>query len=199
LGFLAALAAGRGDLPGALALLALAGLADTMAGRVAHGWHLESEIGAELDSLASLLVWGVAASLLAYNAGLRDWGAGGVVIASLAALGAAWRLCKGDLQSNQSGLRGLPLPLAGALLCTAVAFGAGPGWLAGLVLVLVSAQMLPLRYPRPAVPLLVAMPLLLSLGLAAFGIKWGWALPGLAALVWGTMGPFFAQTMRARA
>jgi CDP-diacylglycerol--serine O-phosphatidyltransferase len=191
LAFLAALAAGRGDKHAALSLLALAGLADTLAGRVAHGWELQSEIGAELDSLASLMVWGVATMLLAYSAGLAQLGPWGTALTGLGAISAAWRLCKGDLQQGRSLHEGLPLPAAGALTVAAVAFQAPPVALAYLVLAAAIAQLLPVRYPRPAVPLLLAMPLLLSLGAAAFNWPWGWALPGAAALIWGFAGPFF--------
>jgi CDP-diacylglycerol---serine O-phosphatidyltransferase len=121
LGFLAALAAGRGELDGALSLLALAGLADTLAGRAAHGWNLESEIGAELDSLASLMAWGVAASMLAYSAALAPLGPWGMALAGWAALAAAWRLCKGDVQEGRSHHEGLPLPAAGVPLAAAAA------------------------------------------------------------------------------
>lgn len=191
LAFLAALAAGRGDLKSALSLLALAGLADTLAGRVAHGWSLTSEIGAELDSLASLMVWGVAAVLLAYSAGLESLGPWGLVLAGVAAISAAWRLCKGDLQQGRSAHEGLPVPAAGAILVAAVAFKAPPAALACLILAGAIAQLLPVRYPRPAVPLVIAAPLLLSLAAAAFNWPWGWALPGAAGLVWGFAGPFF--------
>lgn len=190
LGFLAVLAAGRGDWKGGLSLLALAGLADTLAGRAAHGWQLESELGAELDGLASMLAWGVAAPVLAHAAGLARLGLVGDLAAGFAALAAAWRLCKGDVQQGRAWHEGLPLPAAGALLAAAAALQAPPLALAGLAVGLGLAQLLSLRYPRPAVPLALAAPLLLSLGLAGFGWVWGWALPGAAAIAWGLGGPF---------
>lgn len=199
LGFLATLAAGRGEGATAASLLALAGLADTLAGRVAHGWRLESEIGAELDSLASLMVWGVAPAILAMQAGLDGLGGLGLGLATLSAVAAAWRLCKGDTQAGRSAHEGLPLPAAGAMLVAAIVFQAPPQALGALVLILAVAQLLPLRYPRPAVPLLVALPLLFSLGAAAFRQPWGWALPGLAALAWGLGAPFFARRTHKRA
>ena len=199
LGFLATLASGRGDSKAALGLLALAGLADTLAGRVAHGWALESEMGAELDSLASLMTWGVAASLLAYSAGLESLGLPGILLAGFAAMAAAWRLCKGDVQQGREVHEGLPLPAAGALLTAAVAFNAPPLILAGLILLAGLGQLLPIRYPRPAVSLVAAVSLLLSLGVAAFGLRAGWILPGLAGLIWGLGGPLFRSRKVVRA
>jgi phosphatidylserine synthase len=199
LGFLGALAAGRGDTGVALSHMALAGLIDTLAGRVAHGWNLESEIGAELDSLASLMLWGVAAGLLAYTTALRDLGRWGTVLACLYVAAAAWRLCKGDVQTGASDHDGLPLPAAGALLTAAAAFHAPTALHVGLIVVLVPALLLPLRYPRPAVPLPLAAPLLLSLGFGAFIQPWGWVLPAAAALAWGLGAPFFYRPAAARA
>jgi CDP-diacylglycerol--serine O-phosphatidyltransferase len=198
-GFLAVLAAGRGEGSQALICLALGGLVDTLAGRVAHGWKLESELGAELDSLASLVLWGVATGLLAYSAALSKLGGFGTLLACLYAAAAAWRLCKGDVQTGRPEHLGLPLPAAGALLSAAVAFDASAGLVAALVLGLSAAMLLPLRYPRPAVPLPALALLLVSLGAAALGWRWGWALPGIAAGAWGLGAPFYFRLQRSLA
>jgi len=194
LGFLAALAAGKGERDNALGLLAVAALADSLAGFSAQGWSLASDLGAELDSLAALMVWGVAPALLAYNNGLDTLGGWGLALAGLTAVSAAWRLCRGDVQGGRDRYQGLPLPVAGLALVSAVAWPLPVPWVAGLILALCGAQLSPWTWPRRPMSRLVAVPLLLSLAFAAAGVNAAWLLPGVAALVWALLVPF--QTRR---
>lgn len=196
LGFLASLAAGKGETGPALSLLAVAAVADGLAGRAAHGWRLSTAIGAELDSLASVLVWGVATALLMHHQTLADLGAGGDALAGLVAVSAAWRLCKGDVQTGAKVYQGLPLTAAGVVLVAAVAFDL-PAWaLAGLCLGLSAALLAPLPYPRVTAKLVWVAPLFLSLGAAAFGWRAGWALPGLCALAYALFALFLPRPLR---
>jgi len=196
LGFLASLAAGKGEIGPALSLLAVAAVADGLAGRAAHGWNLTSEIGAELDSLASVLVWGVATALLMHHQQLAGLGMRGILLAGLVAVSAAWRLCKGDVQTGAKVYDGLPLPAAGVVLVAAVAFEVPVGMLSALSLALCAAMLAPLPYPRISGKLLWVAPLFLSLGAAAFGWRPGWALPGLAGLAYSLFALFLPRPVR---
>jgi phosphatidylserine synthase len=193
LGFLASLAAGKGDLDQAFSMLALAAMADALAGWAAQGLKQATPIGAELDSLASLVVWGVAVALLAYAQGLRDLGIFGLASAGLIAASAAWRLCRGDAQNGRDRYEGLPLPVAGAILAGALALGAPAPCLVCLALVLAAAQTGPWVYPRIRPGLIWFSPVFLSLGLAAFGWRAGWILPGLVAVGYTVVAPLLLR------
>jgi CDP-diacylglycerol--serine O-phosphatidyltransferase len=199
LGFLASLAAGKGDLDQALSLLAMAAMADALAGWAAQGLRLATPIGAELDSLASLVVWGVAVALLAYAQCLQGLGPLGLGLAGLAAVSAAWRLCRGDGQNARERYEGLPLPAAGAVLAAALALGCPAPWLALLVAVLAVAQVGPWSYPRIRPGLIWFLPVFLSLGAAAVGWRPGWALPGVVAAGYAVFAPLYVRVRAARA
>jgi phosphatidylserine synthase len=198
LGFLAVLAAGKGDLDQALRWAALAAMADALAGWSAQGMKLATPIGAELDSLASLVVWGLAVALLAYTQGLQSLGFFGLAETGLVAVAAAWRLCRGDGQNGRDVYEGLPLPAAGAILAAAVALDTPPVWLAALVLALAVAQLGPWTYPRLKPKLAWLTPLFVSLGAAAFGWRPGWILPGLVAAGYAVSEPLLVRFKVAR-
>src|SRR5665213_2311728 len=191
LGFLASLAAGKGNVDESLGLLALAAMADALAGSAAQGLKQATPIGAELDSLASLIVWGLAVALLAYALGLQSLGLPGLGLAGLIVAAAAWRLCRGDSQNARHRYEGLPLTAAGATLVAALALGAAPLVVAGLVMALAVAQLGLWTYPRIRPKLIWFAPVFVSLGLAAFGWREGWVLPGLAAVGYILGAPFF--------
>jgi CDP-diacylglycerol--serine O-phosphatidyltransferase len=193
LGFLAALAAGTGGPGQALQLLALAAMADLFAGWTAQGLNQATPIGAELDSLASLIVWGVAVALLAYTQGLESFGRTGTLMAGLVAAVAAWRLCRGDSQHARRHYDGLPLPAAGVILASASALGAPAAALLILIPVLALAQVGPWTYPRLKPGLVRLAPVLLCLGLAAIGWRAAWLIPGGAAALYAAGAPFFVR------
>jgi len=190
LGLLAALAAGRGETSGALSLMALAAMADSLAGWSAQGMSLRSDLGAELDSLASLMIWGVAAALLLYSQGLEALGGAGLGLAGLLAAAAAWRLCRGDVQTGRDRYQGLPLTVGGLLLVALVAWDASPGALAAGVLVVAAAWLSPFTWPRRRLSLWLAVTLLLSLLLAAEGWRPGWIIPAMVGGAWALLAPF---------
>jgi len=189
-GLLAALAAGRGDSASALSLLALAALADAMAGLSAQGLSLGSDLGAELDSLASLMVWGVATALLLYSQGLAALGPLGLGLAGLLAVSAAWRLCRGDVQTGRTRYQGLPLTVGGLLLVALVAWNAPPGLLAGGLLLVCAAWLSPFSWPKTRLNRWLALTLLLGLAAAAGGWRLGWIIPALVAGAWALWAPF---------
>jgi len=191
LGFMAALSAGAEETDNALRLLALAALADLLAGWTAQGMKQATPIGAELDSLAGLFTWGVATALLLFEASFAALGGWGAALAGLVAVGAAWRLCRGDTQTQRPVYEGLPLSAAGAAYAALVALNP-PVWAAVTVVALVSLALLgPWRYPRVKGGFLRMAPVFLSLAAAAlFGWKPGWILPGLAAFAYAAAAPF---------
>ncbi|MGH7441164.1 MAG: CDP-alcohol phosphatidyltransferase family protein [bacterium] len=193
LGFLAALAAGRGDAEQCVRLLALAALADALAGRAAQGLRQGTLLGAELDSLASMVVWGVAAALLAYNRGLEDLGFLGFFEPGFIAVVAAWRLCRGDLQNGRSYYEGLPISVAGLILVASCALGISAYGLAVLAALLAVLQLAPLRYPRYGISWLWMLPVFVSVAVAALGWRPGWILPLFTAVAYALAGPWLGR------
>jgi CDP-diacylglycerol--serine O-phosphatidyltransferase len=102
----------------------LAGLLDGLDGRVARLTHTQSEFGREYDSLADMVSFGLAPSLIVYLWALRElsqfgwhWGQVGWLTAFIYAVGAALRLARFNTQSTEISRRyfvGLPSPSAAA-------------------------------------------------------------------------------------
>lgn len=95
----------------AFVLIALAALADFFDGLVARAIHAVSNIGAELDSLADLVSFGLAPALVLYNLmlaqGAGHWG----LVALLLPVFGALRLARFNVDTNQTTtFTGLPIP-----------------------------------------------------------------------------------------
>jgi len=84
----------RGDLGGAAPFVALAILFDLFDGRIARLTGTTSAFGAQLDSLADLVSFGVAPALLAYRWGLEPLGALGWLAGAAFLTAAALRLAR---------------------------------------------------------------------------------------------------------
>ena len=98
---------------------------DGMDGRIARMTNTQSDFGAEYDSLADMVSFGVAPAVLAYEWMLRDVGKFGFLIAFVYVSGAALRLARFNVQKTVQDKRffkGLPSPSAAALVATTVWF-----------------------------------------------------------------------------
>ena len=93
-------------------------------GRVARMAGSTSRFGAEYDSIADTVSFGVAPALLAFSAGaLQELGWTGWVLAFIYAAGAALRLARFNTRASSTDKRyfqGLPSPSAAAVLITMV-------------------------------------------------------------------------------
>jgi len=92
---------------------------DGLDGRVARMTNSCSAFGAEYDSLADMVSFGLAPALLMYQWLLQDWGKVGWVIAFIYTVGAALRLARFNTQvgiADKRYFQGLPSPAAAALL-----------------------------------------------------------------------------------
>ncbi len=152
----------RGDLGGAAPFIALAILFDMFDGRIARLTGTTSAFGAQLDSLADLVSFGVAPALLAYRWGLEPLGALGWLAGAAFLTAAAIRLARfnvhaGDVPVDDDGITdapdpgshfsGLPSPAAAALIAATVLVApAGlhtmPSALLALALTLVPAALM---------------------------------------------------------
>jgi len=104
----------------------IAMIMDSLDGRVARMTNTESDFGAQYDSLADMVSFGLAPSLVMYEWSLSSMGKLGWLAAFIYAAGAALRLARFNTQVGTAGKRyfqGLPSPAAAALLAGAVWVG----------------------------------------------------------------------------
>lgn len=118
-GFYAVIAGMNGDfVAGAIAIF-IAMVFDGLDGRIARMTNSSSAFGAEYDSLADMVSFGLAPALLLYQWALSDFGKLGWLIAFVYTAGAALRLARFNTQvgvADKRYFQGLPSPAAAALL-----------------------------------------------------------------------------------
>lgn len=99
----------------------LACLADRYDGRVARFLNVSSELGKELDSLADLVSFGVAPSILAFNIyNFSNLGLLGYLLVLLFPIAGAYRLARFNVTEFDGEFYGIPITFAGmfmALYC----------------------------------------------------------------------------------
>ncbi|MGE0858998.1 MAG: CDP-diacylglycerol--serine O-phosphatidyltransferase [Gammaproteobacteria bacterium] len=125
-GFYAIVAAINGRFEAAAMAIAVAGVLDGMDGRIARLTNTQSDFGAQYDSLADMVSFGVAPALVMYEWGLRELGKLGFVVAFMYAAGAALRLARFNTQvgvADKRYFQGLPSPSAAMLVGSLVWFG----------------------------------------------------------------------------
>ncbi|WP_417728303.1 CDP-alcohol phosphatidyltransferase family protein [Roseovarius sp.] len=113
----------QGDYVRAVQLLLIAGVLDGLDGRLARLLRSSSAMGAELDSLADFVNFGVAAPLVIYYWGLQDTRQAGWIAVLFFAVCCVMRLARFNVSAREEGgkggsgayFQGLPSP-AGALL-----------------------------------------------------------------------------------
>lgn len=118
-GFYAVIAGMNGQYElGAIAIF-VAMIFDGLDGRIARMTNSSSAFGAEYDSLADMVSFGLAPALLVYQWALQDFGKLGWLIAFIYSVGAALRLARFNTQvgiADKRYFQGLPSPAAAALL-----------------------------------------------------------------------------------
>jgi len=129
LGFWAIVRAFHGQFAEAAPLVFWAILLDLLDGRIARMTGTTSEFGAELDSLADVVSFGVAPAMLAYSWGFATVPRVGWLVAFLFVVCGALRLARFNVQkSNVDGryFVGLPIPAAAAPVAALVNFAPTP-------------------------------------------------------------------------
>ncbi|WP_371195748.1 CDP-diacylglycerol--serine O-phosphatidyltransferase [Glaciecola sp. SC05] len=142
-GFYAVVMSMNGNFESAAIAIFVAMIFDGLDGRVARITNTQSAFGAEYDSMADMVSFGVAPALVAYNYGLTDLGKIGWLAAFIYVAGAALRLARFNTQvgiADKRFFQGLASPAAAALVAGMVWCGidyeiVGPdlGWLVALV------------------------------------------------------------------
>ncbi len=139
----------------AFIFIALAAVADFFDGLVARLIHAVSNIGAELDSLADLVSFGLAPALVLYNIMLQQGAGHWALVALMLPVFGAIRLARFNVDTNQTTtFTGLPIP------ANAIFWIGFTSWYA--------------TYPTPlwmVVVLIVALSLLMVCNLRMFSLK----------------------------
>lgn len=122
-GFYAIVAAQRADFEYAAIAVFIAMIMDGLDGRVARLTNTQSAFGAEYDSLADIVSFGIAPSLVVYSWGLSSLGKPGWIVAFFYAAATALRLARfnSTLQTQDKRyFQGLPCPSAAGLIAAMV-------------------------------------------------------------------------------
>ena len=145
-GFYAVVASMNGEFKLAAVAIFIAMIFDGLDGRVARMTNTQSPFGAEYDSMADMLSFGVAPALIAYNWGLNELGKMGWLAAFIFVAGAALRLARFNTMVGSADKRyfqGLASPAAAGIIAGGVWLGtehniAGGslGWLVAVITIL---------------------------------------------------------------
>ncbi len=94
-----------------------AGLVDRYDGKVARFLNVSSELGKELDSLADLVSFGVAPSIIVFSLyNLSDYGIIGYLLALIFPIAGAYRLARYNCSTFDGNYMGVPITIAGTFM-----------------------------------------------------------------------------------
>lgn len=211
-GFYAIVASMNGNFDNAAIAIFIAMILDGMDGRVARMTNTQSDFGAEYDSLADMVSFGVAPALVSFTWALQDLGKVGWVAAFVYCAGAALRLARFNTQlavADKNFFTGLASPSAAAIVAGTVwvfsdsgIAGADVAWLmavivpaAGLLMVsnvrYHSFKGLDLRGKVPFVALLAVVLVFVVVSIdpakVLLGVFMAYALSGPAYEIWTRM------------
>ncbi len=122
-GFFAILASINGNYEQAAMAIFMAMILDGLDGRVARLTNTQSAFGAEYDSLADVISFGLAPSIVLYQWALTDMGKVGWLAAFVYAAGTALRLARFNTQigiADKRYFQGLPSPAGAAIMAGAL-------------------------------------------------------------------------------
>lgn len=109
----------------------IAGILDTLDGRIARMMGTDSDFGREYDSLADLFTFGAAPALMTHVWGLHELGRIGWVVPLYYMVCTATRLARFNVQTKVADSRyfvGLPSPAAAGAVCSLLFYVPGPEW-----------------------------------------------------------------------
>jgi len=122
-GFYAIMACIDGKYDHAAIAILISAVIDALDGRIARLTHTTSKFGAEYDSLADLVAFGLAPGVLIFTWALHSFGRYGWLAAFLYVVCGALRLARFNVQIStveSKRFNGLPIPAAAALIATTV-------------------------------------------------------------------------------
>lgn len=199
-GYVSIVLTAQGEFLAAGWLILLANIFDILDGRLARLTSVTSRFGAELDSLADLVSFGVAPAFLVYSRYLEHDKILGLVVSGIFMLCGALRLARFNVTppSKHDFFEGLPIPAGAGILATMTIFELQffnfikiPNFIIPVVVLVTSYLMVSkVEYPamkktpktsgkRKLMVLLVLVALFINPPMTLFFISWGFALYGL--------------------
>ncbi|NRD75914.1 CDP-diacylglycerol--serine O-phosphatidyltransferase [Bacillus sp. BRMEA1] len=106
----------KGNLRLSLLLIFVAALADRFDGMIARKFHIESDLGKQLDSMSDIISFGVAPALLLYQGILHEFGGPGSFFTIFYIGCGAFRLARFNISESNGYFTGLPITAAGCLV-----------------------------------------------------------------------------------
>lgn len=146
-GFLALVAVYADRLYLAAALVALAGILDSLDGPLARRRASDGAFGTNLDSLSDLVSFGVAPALALYQGSLHAMPALGVAVCAFFVLCGTWRLARFPLIKDSRRFAGLPIPPTGVFVTVLAAWGPTPVVLVPVTIVLSGLMVSSVPFP----------------------------------------------------
>jgi len=208
-GFYAVVASMKGQFEPAAIAIFIAMIMDGLDGRVARMTGTQSDFGAEYDSMADIVSFGIAPALVTYNWALADQGKLGWLAAFVFVAGGALRLARFNTQigiADKKYFQGLAIPSAAAILAGMVWLGVDLSvdgkvygfWISIVTILLGLAMVSNLRYYsfkevnwRGKVPFIAVLVIVLVFVLIAyqppvvlFTVFGGYALSGPIMTLW---------------
>ncbi len=199
-GYLAIIMTSQGEFLVAGWLILVANIFDILDGRIARLTSVSSQFGAELDSLADLVSFGVAPAFLVYQRYLSADKVFGIVVSSIFVLCGALRLARFNVtpSARRDVFEGLPIPAGAGILSTLTIFELQffnflkiPNAVIPVVVIVTSLLMVSkVEYPamkktkktdgkRKMVVLALLIALVIIPPMTLFFLTWGFALYGL--------------------
>jgi len=122
-GFASVIASNQGDYTIAVALIAVAAIADALDGLMARLTHSTSKMGVELDSLADVVSFGFAPAFLIFHSEFQKFGIWGLLVSAAFLFGGAFRLARFNSELvgfSKDYFKGLPIPTGALALASFV-------------------------------------------------------------------------------
>lgn len=106
----------KGEMGVSAILIISAAILDRYDGRIARIFNASSEVGKELDSLADLVSFGVAPSVLSWVLYLNDYSILGYIFLCLFPICGAYRLARYNITEFNEVFMGIPITIAGFIM-----------------------------------------------------------------------------------
>lgn len=199
-GYLSIVMTSQGEFLAAGWLILVANIFDILDGRLARLTSVESRFGAELDSLADLVSFGVSPAFLVYTRYLEHDRISGLIVSGIFVLCGALRLARFNVtpHSKKDVFEGLPIPAGAGILATMTIYELQffnfmkiPAAVIPVVVIVTSFLMVSkIEYPamkktpktsrkRQFVVAFLLVALVVNPPITLFFLSWGFALYGL--------------------
>lgn len=131
-----------------VAFIILAAVLDRFDGLLARHYNTVSAFGRELDSLADLVSFGVAPSVMLYGNMAEKWTYAGLACFAFFTLCGAFRLARYNISGSTSHFQGLPITIGGSILAVLVILIHNPAVTLASSVIIALAMVSTIRIPK---------------------------------------------------